>query len=415
MIMIYADKKKKAFSLVFCLLFFNSLLFTAQTRINEGMWRGVLKLDLKNHIDLPFTFNVFYADGQPTITIFNAEENIVIDEIESKGDSIFFKMPVFDSEFKLRLFPSMMQGSWINHSRKDKNIIPFEAIFGQTQRFKIGSLARNNFDGRWECTFSPGTKDSSKAIGVFKQKQQIVTGTFLTETGDYRYLDGAVDGNNLFLSCFDGAHAFLFQGTIDEKNFVTGTFYSGAHWQEKWVAKRNDKFELRDPFSLSKIVKKEPLELSFPNVDGKKISITDPKYKDKVVVVQIMGSWCPNCMDETAYLTDVYNRYQKKGVEIIALAYERTDNFDKAKANVQRLINKYGSEYEFLITGLTGTEGAKKSMPWLSTISAFPTTIYLNKKHEIVKVYTGYNGPATGGAYIKMKEGTENLLNDLLK
>ncbi|MGZ3942558.1 MAG: TlpA family protein disulfide reductase, partial [Bacteroidia bacterium] len=172
------------------ILFVLSQSIIAQTKINEGMWRGVLKLDITNHIDLPFTFNVFYADGQPTFTIFNAEENIVIDEIEQKGDSVFLKMPVFDSEFKLRLFPSMMQGNWINHSRKEKNIIPFEAVFGQTQRFKVGSLVRNNFNGRWECTFSPATKDSSKAIGIFQQKQQIVTGTFLTETGDYRYLDG---------------------------------------------------------------------------------------------------------------------------------------------------------------------------------------------------------------------------------
>jgi thiol-disulfide isomerase/thioredoxin len=387
----------------------------SQTGINEGLWRGVLKLDLKNHVELPFTFNVFYADGQPTITIFNAEENIVIDEIEKRGDSIFFQMPVFDSEFKLRIFPGMMQGNWINHARKDKNIIPFEATFGQTQRFKTGSLARNNFDGKWECTFSPGTKDSSKAIGVFKQKMQIVKGTFLTETGDYRYLEGVADGNNLYLSCFDGSHAFLFEGTIDEKNFITGIFYSGAHWQEKWTGKRNDKFELRDPYSISKVVKKEPLEFSFTNTEGKKISLADEKYKNKVVIVQIMGSWCPNCMDETAYLSELYTRYQKKGVEIIALAYERTDNFEKAKANVLRLKNKFGAEYEFLITGLTGTENAKKSMPWLSTVAAFPTTIYLDKKHEIAKVYTGYNGPATGNAYIKMKEGTENLLNDLLK
>jgi thiol-disulfide isomerase/thioredoxin len=408
--------KNKSLRISFsCLLLLCSLFSFSQTQIAEGMWRGVLKLDIKKHIDLPFTFNVFYADGQPTITIFNAEENIVIDEIERKDDSIFFKMPVFDSEFKLRLFPGMMQGNWINHSRKEKNIIPFEAILGQTQRFKTGSLARSNFDGKWECTFSPGLKDSSKAIGAFKQKMQIVSGTFLTETGDYRYLEGAADGNKLSLSCFDGAHAFLFEGTIDEKSIITGIFYSGIHWEEKWVAKRNEKFELRDPFSISKVVKKEPLELSFPNVEGKKISLSDAKYKDKVVIVQIMGSWCPNCMDETAYLSDVYNRYQKKGVEIIALAFERTDNFEKSKANVQRLINKFGAPYEFLITGLSGTENAKKTMPWISNVSAFPTTLYLNRKHEIVKVYTGYNGPATGNAYTKMKEGTESLLNDLVK
>ena len=399
----------------FCFFILSSFLSISQNKINEGLWRGVLKLDVKNQIELPFTFNVFYADGQPTITIFNAEETIVIDEIEKRGDSIFFKMPVFDSEFKLRLFPGLMQGNWINNSRKDKNIIPFEAVFGQTKRFRSGSLARNNFDGKWECTFSPNTKDSSKAIGIFKQKMQIVTGTFLTETGDYRYLEGIADGTNLYLSCFDGSHAFLFTGTIDEKHHVNGTFYSGAHWQEKWFGKRNDKFELQDPFSISKVIKKEPLILAYTNVEGKSVSLTDDKFKDKVIIVQVMGSWCPNCMDETAYLSDVYNRYEKKGVEIIALAYERTNDIEKAKTNVLRLKNKFGTGYEFLVTGLSGKESAQKSLPWLSTIAAFPTTIYLNKKHEIVKVYTGYNGPATGSAYTKMKESTESLLNDLLK
>jgi hypothetical protein len=120
-------------------------------------------------------------------------------------------------------------------------------------------------------------------------------------------------------------------------------------------------------------------------------------------------------MDETAYLSTLYNDYQSKGVEIIALAYERTTDIEKAKTNVLRLKNKYGASYEFLITGLSGAVNAQKSLPFLSSVSAFPTTIYLNKKHEVAKIYTGYNGPATGTAYIKMKESTENLLNELIK
>jgi thiol-disulfide isomerase/thioredoxin len=392
-----------------------SLNCFSQTAIKEGMWRGVLKLDPAKQVELPFLFNVFYAGGDPTITIFNADENIVVDEIEVRNDSLFIKMPVFDSEFKLRLFPGMMQGNWINHARKDKNVIAFEAIYGKEQRFYGASLIRSYFDGKWECTFSPGLPDSSKAIGIFTQKMQKVTGTFLTETGDYRYLEGISEGTNLYLSCFDGAHAFLFTGSMDKDNNITGMFYSGAHWQEKWIAKKNPKFELRDPYSLTKVVKKEPLEFTYPDLEGKKISLSDEKFKNKPVVVQIMGSWCPNCMDETAYLSDVYNRYQSKGLEIVALAYERTDNFEKAKENVSRLKSKFGAQYDFLITGLNGTENAKKSLPWLSTVMAFPTTIYLNKKHEIVKVYTGFNGPATGTAYLKMKENTESLLDELIR
>lgn len=392
-----------------------SLSLAAQTRMNEGLWRGILKLDQKKQVELPFTFNVFYADGQPTITIFNAEENIVIEEISQAGDSVFFKLPVFDSEFRIRLFPGMMQGNWINHARKDKNVIPFEAMFGQTQRFKGASIVRSNFDGKWEVTFSAGRPDSSKAIGVFKQKMQKVTGTFLTETGDYRYLEGIADGTKLYLSCFDGAHAFYFEGVMDGYDEIHGTFYSGAHWQEKWYARKNDNFQLRDPYSITKSVKKEPLQFSYPNLEGKKVSLSDERYKDKVVIVQIMGSWCPNCMDETAYLGQLYRAYKDKGVEIVALAYEKTDNFEKASRNVSRLKDKYGAQYEFLITGLSGAQAASKSLPWLSSVSAFPTTLYLSKKHEIEKVYTGFNGPATGSAYAKMKESVENLLNELIK
>ncbi|HTA62150.1 MAG TPA: TlpA disulfide reductase family protein [Bacteroidia bacterium] len=388
---------------------------TAQIHINDGLWRGVLTLDTKKQLELPFIFNVYYADGDPSITIFNAEEKIVVDEIEVKNDSVFFKMPVFDTEFRCKFFPGLLQGVWINHSKKENNVIPFSAIFGQTDRFKARVITRADFAGRWETTFGIGTPDSSKAIGVFKQKMQVVTGTFLSESGDYRYLEGIADGKNLYLSTFDGAHAYLFTGVVDEKGVVNGDFYSGLSGHEKFKAVPNTRFELRDPYSITKTVKGQPVDFSFTNTEGTKVSLSDEKYKNKVVIVQIMGSWCPNCMDETAYLSNIYNDYQSKGVEIIALAYERTTDMEKAKSNVLRLKSKYGAQYEFLITGLSGAVNAQKSLPFLSSVSAFPTTIYLNKKHEVVKIYTGYSGPATGAAYVKMKENTENLLNELIK
>jgi len=397
------------------LLLLISFSATAQIHINDGLWRGVLTLDTKKQLELPFIFNVYYADGDPSITIFNADEKIVIDEITVKNDSIFFKMPVFDTEFKCKFFPGLMQGVWINHSKTENNVIPFSAIFGQTDRFKARVITRADFAGRWETTFGVGAPDSSKAIGVFKQKMQIVTGTFLSETGDYRYLEGIADGKNLYLSTFDGAHAYLFTGVVDEKGVINGDFYSGLTGHEKFRAIPNTRFELRDPYSITKTVPGQPVNFSFVNTEGVKISLSDDKYKDKVVIVQIMGSWCPNCMDETAYLSNIYNQYQSKGVEIIALAYERTTDMEKAKSNVNRLRSKYGAQYEFLITGLSGAVNAQKSLPFLSSVSAFPTTLYLNKKHEIEKIYTGYSGPATGAAYTKMKESIENLLNELIK
>ena len=392
-----------------------SITLNAQIHVNEGLWRGVLTLDAKKQLEVPFIFNVFYADGQPTLTIFNGDEKIVVDESEMKDDSLFFKMPVFDTEFRCKVFPGLIQGIWINHSKKENNVIPFSAVFGQTQRFRTAVITRVEFAGRWETTFGVGTPDSSKAIGVFKQNRQIVTGTFLSETGDYRYLEGVADGKNLYLSSFDGSHAYLFTATMNEKSEIFGDFYSGLTTHEKFKAIANPNAQLADPYSITKTVKGAPVTISFINTEGKQISLTDDRYKNKPVVIQLMGSWCANCMDETAYLSVLYNQYQPKGLEIIALAYERTTDIEKAKNTVLRLKNKFGAQYEFLITGLSGAANAQKSLPFLSSVSAFPTTIYLNKNHEVEKIYTGFSGPATGAAYTKMKESTENLINELIK
>ncbi|HXP50713.1 MAG TPA: TlpA family protein disulfide reductase, partial [Bacteroidia bacterium] len=284
------------------LLVLISHTFLAQIHINDGIWRGTLTLDAKKQVELPFIFNVYYADGQPTFTIFNGEERIVIDETEMKGDSLFFKMPVFDTEFKCKVFPGLMQGVWINNSKKENKVVPFSAIFGQTDRFKARVITRIEVSGKWETTFGVGTPDSSKALGVFTQSKQIVKGTFLSESGDYRYLEGIADGKNLYLSSFDGAHAFLFTAIMNEKEELIGDFYSGIWSHEKFKAFANSKAELRDPYSITKTVKGVPVDFSFTDTEGNKISLSDEKYKNKVVIVQIMGSWCPNCMDETAYL-----------------------------------------------------------------------------------------------------------------
>jgi thiol-disulfide isomerase/thioredoxin len=119
-------------------------------------------------------------------------------------------------------------------------------------------------------------------------------------------------------------------------------------------------------------------------------------------------------MDESSYLSKVYKKYNKKGLEIIALAYERTSDNEKAKANVLRLSKRFDITYEILITGLTGKEKASESLPFLNGVMAFPTTIFLDKNHQVKSVYTGFSGPATGKAYEDYTFKTEKLLNELL-
>lgn len=325
-------------------------------------------------------------------------------------------MPVFDSEFKIKFKKYEMQGVWINHTRRDKNILYFEAQAGRPWTKPISECIKTgNLNGNWEVTFSSGTKEQSKAIGIYTLSDSILKGTFLTETGDYCFLVGGANNGCFQLSCFDGSHAFLFTGKIKGDSIFDSHFYSGAHHHETWVAKRNDKFELRNPDSLTYL---KPgftkVNFNFKNLEGKNISLQDEKFKNKVVIIQIMGTWCPNCMDETKFLAPFYDKYNSKGLEVVALAFERTDDFNKAVNNIQRSKTRFNAKYEFLITMKTGKDQASEALPMLNEVMAFPTTIYIDKKGAVRKIYTGFNGPATGEAHTKFVEDTTRFVEKLL-
>lgn len=398
-------------------------------KLKEGNYRGILILNEAEGIELPFNFVVKYKGKKPTIIISNSDERIVVDEVSIKGDSVNFKMPVFDTEFRTVLVGDDLEGVWINNYKTNNNKIKFKASYGDSRRFIFSVASKHilqpadldevpNFEGRWETTFSPGTKDSSKAIGLFRRIEQteFASGTFLTETGDYRYLEGEVNRNNLYLSCFDGVHAYLFIATYNNGAVLTGTFYSGATWKELWTARHNNAFKLSDAEEITFIKNKdEKINFTFPDLTGKQVSLSDKKYDNRPVIVQVMGSWCPNCMDESVYFSTLYKKYKDQGLEIIALAFEKTSDYNKAKNQVSRLKSRLNIEYDLLITGQTGKEKASETLSALNKITAFPTTLFLNRQHQVVKVHTGFSGPATGTEFEVYKQRTESLIRSLLK
>jgi len=410
---------KSGITLVVSLLFFVNV---GIARSPLGFWLGTLHLN--DSTALAFRFKI---EGKDTLSISfnNGNEFIKTTDVRIEKDSLFIKMPVFDSEFKIQLYDTnfdngfvfyQMKGVWINHARKDKNIIPFSATHVNEYLWPVYKINEHSPKGKWESTFSPSSKDRSKAVGLFKGDGEIISGTFLTETGDYRYLTGASGTDGGFnLSCFDGSHAFLFTGEVKGDSIVNGHFYSGAHHHEPWVAVRNDNFQLRNPDSLTYL---KPgftsIDFSFKNLEGKSVSIKDEKFKNKVVIIQIMGTWCPNCMDETKFLAPFYDTYNSKGLEVVALAFERTDDFNKAVNNIQRSKKRFSANYEFLITMKTGKDQASEALPMLNAVMAFPTTIYIDKKGVVRKIYTGFNGPATGDAHTKFVEDTTRFVEMLL-
>lgn len=381
----------------------------------EGNWHLEFELTPNNFLPVDFTLNKI--DSAYEIEFTNAEERIPVKDITISGNKIIIKDEIFNSWFEGEIVsPTKINGFWYKGDLKNK--IPFEASQNIMDRFpkpEKMSKAQPNISGTWEVDFSKGTDDHYKAVGLFQQVDNYVSGTFMTETGDYRFLEGNMYNNNLYLSCFDGAHAFLFKASFIN-GVLEGNFWSGSHWEEPWTATKNEAFKLTNPDSLTFLKEGfETISFKLPNINDDSISLSDDKYRDKVVIVNIMGPWCPNCKDETAYLTELHKKYQSQGLEIVALSFDKTTDLETAKNNIRKIQKHFNAQFDFLIAGKASKIEAAKTLPMLNQIMSYPTTVFIDKKGKVRKIRTGFYGPGTGNYYKRYTEETDLFIQSLLK
>ncbi|WP_299161677.1 redoxin family protein [uncultured Tenacibaculum sp.] len=380
-------------------------------QLEIGNYRAVLKI--QDNQELPFIFKV---KENNLIEIYNADEIIEVDEITYKNDSIYIQVPVFEGYIAAEISDNnKLKGHFIKPSLN--RVVSFLARKND-ERFKSKNEASFNITGNWETVFSPNSKeDKYTAKGIFTQKKNKVKGTFRTTTGDYRYLEGIIDGDSLKLSTFDGAHAFLFTAKVTDSSMI-GNFYSGNHWKEPFIAKLNNNYELPDENTLTILNDGyKNFNFSFPDENGNLISYVDEQFKNKVVIVQIMGTWCPNCLDESKYYVEYLKKNKSTDVQFIALAFETDKTQKKAFEKISRLKKRLDITYPILLAQYGGSnkKEAAKKLPMLNHILSYPTTVFIDKKGIVRKIHTGFNGPATGEKYIKFKNEFETFVNALLK
>ena len=368
------------------------------SNLKEGTWR--VELDVMDNQVLPFNLKIKKEiNGDYIMQIINAEEVITVDEIVIHGDSIILQTPVFEGYLAGTFTDTEIKGQFVKESLD--RIVPFTATYGIEERFDSETqISNKDVSGIWETYFSPNSAEEYIGKGIFLQEDNRVTGTFRTTTGDYRYLDGVMDGDSLKLSAFDGAHAFLFTAKVTDSS-MNGIFYSGNHFKEPFVSIRNDGYELPDPDSLTFINEGyDKLTFSFPDSDGNMVSLDDVEYQNKVVIVQLMGTWCPNCLDESKFLIDYLK--QNEDLKVIGLAFESAKTEEKAFKGINRLIDRIELSYPILLAqfGSVDKVEAQQKLPMLNHILSYPTTIFIDKKGAVRKIHTGFNGPATGNKYV---------------
>ncbi|MFT4030918.1 MAG: TlpA disulfide reductase family protein [Siphonobacter sp.] len=395
-------------------IFFTFLItltgLSSWAQVQKGPWRAVV---VNKGGELPFGLDI-QAGKQAShyeVWAINGKERLKLDDSFVSGDSIHIPMDLFDAELVGKINGKQLTGVYKKKRGNATLTIPFRAEYGLTYRFAPKPQTTSwNIAGKYATTFGK----ESKAVGVFEQQGSTVSASFLTPTGDYRFLAGDIIGDSLFLSTYDGSHLFLFKAKLS-KDKIEGDFFSGMSGQSTFSAVKDETAALPDEKSLTYLKPGyEKVEFSFPEAfTGEKLDLTDPRFKNKVVILQIMGSWCPNCMDETNYLVPWYNKNKKRGVEIIGLSYERSADFTVAQPKLKRMIERFNIPYPVVLAG-TADQSASATLPMLNKIMGYPTTIYIDRSGKVREIHTGFSGPGTGKYYDQYVEDFNRLMDKLI-
>lgn len=371
--------------------------------------------------ELPFEFEVVATDrGQATIR--NGDEQIVIGHSRFNGD-VHLNFDEYDSviEAKWDSGSSRLKGTWIKNQPSGQPIqMVFQAEPGAGYRFKPNLkltedvVSYSPLAGRWVVKFAD---DKEPAVGIFKElANKVVEGTFLTTTGDYRYLAGSYEFGLLRLSCFDGAHAFLFHANMQPDGTLKGDFWSGPKYHDTWTAKRDDEAALPDEFTLTKVNPKARLkDLKFRDLTGKERSLGEAGLLGKATIIEVFGSWCPNCHDAANLLVALEKKHGSRGLKIMGLAFEATGDLERNAKQVQRYLDRHSATYLVLLAGVKDKAKASSALPVIDGLKGYPTFLFVDGDGAVRSVFTGFSGPATGVEYEKLRARFERCVEDLLR
>jgi thiol-disulfide isomerase/thioredoxin len=383
--------------------------------IKTGTYRVVLQLPGG---ELPFGLDLERRGSDWTAFLVNGPERLKVSEVTVDGSHLQIKMPGYENRLTAAAKSGQLEGEVVlsKPGGKDQHL-PLRAQFAQTYRFfpqPSGSVT--DVSGRWSVTFSTDDGKEEAAVGEFSQSNDVVTGTFLAEGGDHRYLAGQVHGEELYLSTFDGAHAFLYKAKIAGPDAaMTGDFWYGTAVHERWTAKRDANATLRDPYTVTAMsTATQGFDFAFPDLAGNTVTSKDAKFHDKVLIIALGGSWCPNCHDEAAFLEPLYQEYRDRGLEVVSLMFEHFGDFARAAAATTRFRQQYGIEYTTLIAGVSDLDEASRKLPMLRQFYGFPTTILVDRNGQVRKIHTGFSGPATGEHYTQFVAEFKRNLEQLL-
>jgi peroxiredoxin len=426
---------KRSASVALAILAFSSAAFAGGAKFPaEGVWRGEFTVDGE---PIPFNFEVKGKDVKDAqFTLLNGTRRDLFAVERLPDGTLSVPMNTYDAALHIKIVDDKhLVGEYqdLVPNRKGARNLPFKAEAGKRHRFvEPGKDVQpeGDLNGKWaivqadKSQISVGGKPESSAqelanrrgqVALLKQEGNHLTGVFMTSVGDSRELEGTIQGNKFYLSHFSGPSPRLIKGTIDEDGNIQGAAGSGIYNVVKFEGRKDPNAELADPYKLTFLKEgQRRIDFTFPDLEGKPVSLSDDKYKGKVVIVEVIGTWCPNCTDQTRFLAPWFKENQKRGVEAIAVAFEQEDDFGYFQKTLGKFKSFFDIRYDLVFGGIADKKVATEKLQGLNYMAAFPTTFIIDRRGEVREIYTGFTGTVTGQYYDDYVKKFNGLLDGLI-
>jgi hypothetical protein len=388
----------------------------ASRELQAGSYRATL--DLPGSKTVPFDLDVAQEQTGTVLYVINGNERIRLDEVAVTPGQLQARFPGYETTLSAKVRGGELTGDvMLVHAGGKVLQLPFTAQLGETWRFYPDTLPNNaDFAGRWDVTLTDGTGRRTAGVAMFDQSFDDVTGTVQLPTGDQRFLAGEAHDEELRLSRFDGGAVVLYEAKLDASGKLVGETWSDRGGSQRFVATRNPDAAIDAAALASRLRNPEaPFTFAFRDLDGRTVSNDDPRFQDKVLLVTLAGSWCPNSHDEARLLVQLDRKYRSRGLEIVSLMFEQYAEFDRAVVAVKRFRAAYGIEYPTLIAGEADKAKAAAALPQLDAVLAYPTAIFIDRRGRVHEIHTGFAGPATAVQHDLLAHEFETRIEELLQ
>ena len=113
--------------------------------------------------------------------------------------------------------------------------------------------------------------------------------------------------------------------------------------------------------------------ISMRDLNGSAWALSD--HRGKPVLINLWASWCGPCREETPGLVRLANDYRSRGLAVAGIAVDDSDQ------PVREFVRSFHISYPVLFP-----EGPS---PYVSAMSALPTSFLVDKQGRMAKVYVG--------------------------